>query len=87
LPGCAALLYARRAGWIGSFGLALGAALGLPLLLAAWQAALFLGTWDEYPLPTLAADAPVYALGLVTLSLAVHAALRYNFSRQRVLEM
>lgn len=87
LPGCATLLYARRAGWIGSFGLALGAALGLPLLLAAWQAALFLGAWDEYPLPTLAADAPVYALGLVTLSLVVHAALRYNFSRQRVLEM
>lgn len=86
LPACAALLYARRAGWIGSFGLALGAGLGLPLLLAAWQAALFLGAWDEYSLPTLAADAPVYALGLVTLSLAVHAALRYNFSRQRVLE-
>lgn len=75
LPSCAALLYARRRGWIKAFSLLVGVVLGGTLLtMRCYAGAALIGAgW-------------VQAAGLVNLSLAAHAALRYYFGRQRCLE-
>jgi len=83
LPGCAFLLYARRVGWLQPFGLILGSVLGFTLMGMIWHV-LSRGALDRHPTFDLKADAWLYAVCLVNLSLIVHAALRYYFGKQRI---
>lgn len=82
LPGCAALVYARRHGWIQPFAFLAGLVFGFTLLALMGQAAIS-GGIDN---PKLGVEGWFYAAGLVALSLAAHAALRYYFGRHRILE-
>jgi hypothetical protein len=83
LPGCVLLLYARRMGWLKPFGLLVGSALAFTAIVMAWHI-LCRGTWDGHAAFDLAANAWLYGVCLVNLSLIAHAALRYYFGKQRV---
>jgi hypothetical protein len=84
LPGCAALLYARRRGWIPPFRLLAVVVLGFTILMMMWLAGLPERTGDLYVGGAFSADATIYMAGLVSLSLTTHAALRYYFGKQRI---
>ncbi|GEM_PF-3388595 len=86
LPSCIALLYARWRGWLPPFHLLAAVVLGFAFVammgqvIARWRA-------GDLTIDTaLAADIGFYEAGLFSLSLAVHAALRYYFGKQRILE-
>lgn len=87
LPGCAALVYVRRRGWIQPFALLFSIVFGLTLTAMMWQtvhsgeiASLHLGD-------ALAVEGWLFAAGFVSISVAAHAALRYYFGRQRILDV
>lgn len=83
LPGCAALVYAKRQGWIQPVAFLAAMVFGFTLLALLGQVAIS-GVIES---PKLGAEGWFYAAGLVSLSLAAHAALRYYFGRQRILEV
>ena len=85
LPCCVALLYAQRAGWIQPFGLVLGLVICCTTIVTLWHAADLLGEWDRRSATDLDGNVWMCWAVLVNLSLAVHAALRYYFGKQRVL--
>jgi hypothetical protein len=80
LPACGALLYARRMGWLHPFGVVTCTVICFTLIGLIWHATLFLGAWNADAAPALTGW--VYWGGILNLSLAAHAALRYYFSRQ-----
>jgi hypothetical protein len=80
LPACGALLYARRMGWLQPFGLVTCSTICFTLIVLVWHGTLFLGAWNQDVAPTLSGW--VYWGGILNMSLAVHAALRYYFGRQ-----
>lgn len=84
LPCCLALLYARRVGWIQSFGLLIGLALSLTAILAMWYVVRPTGAWRHRSVLDITANPWIYWAVLMNLSLAVHAVLRYYFGRQTV---
>jgi hypothetical protein len=86
LPGCVALVSARRRGWIQSFALIAGVVFGFTLLVVTWQATISGDILNLNRSATLAAEGWLYVVALVPLSLAAHAVLRYYFGRQRILE-
>jgi hypothetical protein len=87
LPGCLALFYARRRGWLPPFHWLAAVTLGFPLLAMMGH---IVGCWGAGELHTdffLTADVGFYVAGLFPLSLTAHAALRFYFGRQRILEV
>lgn len=87
LPGCAALVYAQRRGGMSSFRLLVCVVLGFPFLAMVWHTA---ALWDSGDLlfgSAFTAGAASCLAGLLSLSLATHAALRYYFGKQRILEV
>jgi hypothetical protein len=87
LPGCAALVYAQRRAGMSAFRLLMCVVLGLTFLAAMWQSAVRWGTGDLHLGSAVAVDVASCMAGLLSLSLASHAALRYYFGRQRILEV
>jgi len=86
LPICTALWYGRRRGWIGPFAFMASVVFGCALLVMMGQ----VGIWREIGKPALGAalaeEGWIYAAGLLNLSLAAHAALRFYFGKQPILE-
>jgi hypothetical protein len=77
LPGGVALLYAHQRGWLPPFRLLAAVVLSGALVEMIGQAVLRGGTADREMIFLLAADAGSYLVGLASLSLTAHAALRY----------
>jgi hypothetical protein len=86
LPGCAALVYARRRGWIQPFHLMAGVVFGFTFLAMMWHTANCAGIGKQIIAAAHTGERWFYAAGFLNLSLAAHAALRYYFGRQRILE-
>jgi hypothetical protein len=87
LPGCVALLYARRRGVVPPFRLLTAVVLGFTFLLMLGQFGERWVTGDLHLGFVAATDVGYFLAGLFTLSLAVHAALRYYFGKQRIFEV
>lgn len=83
-PSCAALLYARRRGWLPPFRLLAVVVLGLSFVVMMGQASLCGRTGDRFAGDAFSADTAIYMAGLISLSLTTHAALRYYFGRQHI---
>jgi hypothetical protein len=83
LPVCFALLYARRRGWMQPFAVVMSVVVVFSLAVLLGYVADRVESWGQLR----AADAWLYGVGLVSFSLAAHAALRYNFGRQRVFDV
>ena len=64
-----------------------GVVFGFTLLAMTWQAAISGGIANPNLGAILAAEGWFYTAALIPLSLAAHAALRYYFGRQRILEV
>jgi hypothetical protein len=87
LPGCAALIFVQRRGGMPSFHLLVCVVLGFTLLAMTCHTAVL---WEHSNLQIgslIRADVASYVTGLISLSLATHAALRYYFGKQRILEV
>jgi hypothetical protein len=87
LPGCAALVFVQRRGSFSPFYLFIAVVLGFTFLAMMWHAAVCwkAAAWHiDFALVT---DARYCMAGLLPLSLAAHAALRYYFGKQRILEV
>ncbi|MHB1426466.1 MAG: hypothetical protein ACYC3I_25170, partial [Gemmataceae bacterium] len=85
LPGCAALVHARRRGWLQPFSLLVGVVLGLTFLAMIGHSVWRGGIGETHPASALAGEPWLLLAGLFQISLAAHAALRYYFSKQRIL--
>jgi hypothetical protein len=81
LPGCVALVYARRRGALPPFRLLTAVVLGFTFVAMIGHAG---GLHFD---SSLNHDSGYYLAGLFPLSLVAHAALRYYFGRQRILEV
>jgi hypothetical protein len=86
LPCCVAMLYGRRMGWISPFGTMMVTVAGAAAIALAWQAVPHLDGNSRSFASLLTENAPVYLAGLASLCLAAHAALRYYFGKQRILD-
>jgi hypothetical protein len=86
LPSCVAVLYGRRMGWITPFGTMMLTVAGAAALALAWQSLPHLDGNSPAFASILTENAPVYLAGLASLCLAAHAALRYYFGKQRILD-
>ena len=86
LPCCVAVLYGRRIGWIRPFGTMMSIVSGAASIALAWQAVSHLDGNSRSFASLLTENAPVYLAGLASLCLAAHAALRYYFGKQRILD-
>ncbi len=78
LPSGFLLLHMRRHGSIQSFTAAMSIAIALPLVVLIGFAVHRLKTWSNLS----AVEAWIHAVGLLSLSVAFHAALRYFYGRQ-----
>jgi hypothetical protein len=87
LPGCAALLYARRRGVVPPLRLLTAVLLGSTFLVMLGHFAERWGAGELRVDSALAADAGYCLAGLFSLSLAAHASLRYYFGKQRIFEV
>lgn len=86
LPGCAILVSAWRRGWLSPFRLLAGVALGFTFLAMIGQVAGHWRTGGPLIASVVAVDAGFYLAGLLLFSLAAHAALRFYFGKQRLVE-
>ncbi|HTU93141.1 MAG TPA: hypothetical protein VMF69_23885 [Gemmataceae bacterium] len=84
LPGCTALIYARRCGWLPPFRLMAVVVVGFAFLAAIWYAVLRERGGDLYLGSVFATDTAIYMAGLLSHSLAAHAALRFYFGKQGI---
>jgi hypothetical protein len=87
LPVCVALVYARRRGYLPTFRSFTVVVLGFTVLALTWHLA---EHWEAGDLNfglSLTSDVGYLIAGLFPLSLAAHAALRYYFGKQRILEV
>lgn len=84
LPGCAAVLFARRRGWLPPFRLLASVVLGFALLAVIWYCRLSARSGDPYAGSSFAGDTAIYVAGLISLSLTTHAAIRYYFGEKRI---
>lgn len=86
LPSCAALLCARRRGWMQPFAFMASVVFAFTLLAVMGHP----GIWHEIGKPMfsrpLAEEGWLCAAGFLNLSLAAHAALRFYFGKQPILE-
>ncbi len=82
LPSGCLLLHARRRGSIQAFTAAMSVAVALPLVVLVGFAVQRLETWSNLS----ALEAWIHAAGLLGLSVAFHAALRYYYGRQRAFD-
>jgi len=87
LPGCAALVDAQRRGGMPPFRLLVSVVLGSTFLAVVWHTAVLWGNGDLHSASALSGYVAGYGFGLPSLSLAFHAALRYYFGKQRILEV
>lgn len=87
LPGCAALVYAQRRAGIPSFRLLVLVMLGFTFLAIVWHSAALWGSGELRFGYTQTSEVASHLAGLISLSLATHAALRYYFGKQRILEV
>ncbi len=87
LPGCIALIYARQRGWLPPFRWLAAVALGFPFLAVMGCALMHWWAGDLPIASLLVADVGLSMASLFLLSLTTHAALRYYFGRQRILEV
>lgn len=87
LPGCAALVHARRRGWIQPFAFLAVGVFGFTLVAMVWQVVTSGAIGNPNLREVLAVEGWFFTAGLVALSLAAHAALRYYFGRQRILDV
>jgi hypothetical protein len=86
LPGCAALVHVQRRGEMPSFRLLAAVVLGFTFLAMMWHSIVL---WESGELlfdSIHSAEVPSFLAGLFSLSLSAHAALRYYFGKQRILE-
>jgi hypothetical protein len=86
LPICAALLHAGRRGWMKPFAFLAGIVFAFTLVAMMGQTAICREIDKQTLGSALAGEGWFYAAGLVNLSLAAHAALRFYFGRQPILE-
>lgn len=86
LPSCAALIYARRRGWIHSFTFLAGVGLAFTVLAGMGHLAIGREIGKPALAPLLAGAGWLCAAGLLNLSLTAHATLRFYFGKQPILE-
>lgn len=79
LPGSAALVYARQRGRLSPFRLLAAVVLCIAFLALIWHGAVSWETGDLLAGAALASHGSPCLAGLISLSLAAHAALRYYF--------
>lgn len=87
LPGCAALVFAQRRAGMPSFRLLVSVVLAFTFFVMIWQIHVL---WESGELQfgaALTVDVASCVAGLISLSLVAHAALRYYFGKQRILEV
>jgi hypothetical protein len=87
LPGCIALIYARRRGWLPPFRWLAALMLGFTFLAMGGHLAVLWGTGNLHLDSALSADIGFYVVGLFSLSLTTHAALRFYFGKQHIAEV
>jgi hypothetical protein len=87
LPGCVALLHARRNGRIAPFALLMAVVIGCAFLAMMGYITAAMGTENQSLKRILLVDPWLCGACLISLSLALHAALRYYFGRQRILDI
>ncbi|MGH7226068.1 MAG: hypothetical protein ACRELF_22865, partial [Gemmataceae bacterium] len=87
LPSCAVLVYARRRGWIQPFTFMASVLFGFTLVATMGHTAIWREIGKQTLGTALAVEGWFYAAGLINFSLAAHAALRYYFGKQPILEV
>jgi hypothetical protein len=87
LPGCAALLWFGRRGTMPPLRLLISAVLGLTLVAMIGMIGSSVVFGRSGVLRFDATETVSYLAGLFSVSLATHAALRYYFGKQRILEV
>jgi hypothetical protein len=87
LPGCVAVLYARRRGVVPPLRLLTTVVLGFTFLALFGHFEERWGAGELNLASVLHGDAGFFLAGLFALSMAAHASLRYYFGEQRIFEV